>query len=49
MSTYAFSKPTYGQAFPVSPFGVTFYVSNTTNPRPAKLTILRIFTFHKLS
>lgn len=32
MSTYAFSKPTYGVNVPANPFGVTFYVSNTTNP-----------------
>lgn len=31
-STYAFSKPTYGIALDANPFGVTFYVSNTTNP-----------------
>lgn len=29
---YAFSKPTYGYAFDANPFGITFYVSNTTNP-----------------
>ena len=32
MSQYAFNKPVFGPAIESNPFGVTFYVSNTTNP-----------------
>ena len=32
MSNYAFHKPVHGTFIRANPFGVTFYVSNTTNP-----------------